>query len=273
MATNPALMAGSMSPTMPTAAVTAPATTRMVPRAMDSPRTTRVTPGIDLAMRCRNRMKRETPLITGVTTGNRVRPRISLRLAICWRRSRNRAPMSWFMASAICSVTAVPVFMARPTDWILPSRLSMPADICSRNLTASSEPKAFFSFTWAAALERSGNWRLISCRMGTTPLRRPLVSVKDRPSSSPASAAFMMNALYSVPASEPGMVVWSWPSTASCSFSGMLLAAATAPMFLMASAIWVPLVLNEATVCAMAPEKAVAHSMSFMSAMMGLKIP
>ena len=83
----------------------------------------------------------------------------------------------------------------------------MPADIWSRNLTASSEPKAFFSFTWAAALERSGNWRLISCRMGTTPLRRPLVSVKDRPSSSPASAAFMMNALYSVPASEPGMVV------------------------------------------------------------------
>ena len=56
-------------------------------------------------------MKRETPFITGVTTGNNVRPRISLRLAICWRRSRNRAPMSWFMASAICSVTAVPVVL------------------------------------------------------------------------------------------------------------------------------------------------------------------
>lgn len=44
-------------------------------------------------------------------------------------------------------------------------------------------------------------------------------------------------------------------------------------MFLMASAICWPLVLKEATVWAMAPEKAEAHCMSVMSAMMGRKLP
>jgi hypothetical protein len=46
----------------------------------------------------------------------------------------------------------------------------------------------------------------------------------------------------------------------------------TAPMFLMASAICWPLVLNDAMVYAILLEKASAHSMSVMSCMMGINI-
>ena len=53
----------------------------------------------------------------------------------------------------------------------------------------------------------------------------------------------------------------------------MLEEAATAPMFLIASAICAPVVLKTATVCAIAPENAFAHSMSVMFAMIGLKMP
>ena len=67
-----------------------------------------------------------------------------------------------FMALAISSVTAVPLFIACSMELMLPSRDSIPWDIWSRNFTASSEPKAFLICTCAAAWDRSGNCDLTS---------------------------------------------------------------------------------------------------------------
>jgi len=156
MAAIPALTAGISRPTAPTAATTAPAAANTAPRASASPSTAPVTPGAALARRCRPRTTREMPAMTGVTTGSRVRPSISNRFPTCCFASANCAPISAFIARAISVVVAVPAFMAVSTDSMFPWSVSMPAAICSTNLTASSEPKAFLICTCAAAWDRSG---------------------------------------------------------------------------------------------------------------------